>query len=70
MGSQGQGLVERFEVKLLERLSEFADVVRGTALKASDLTLRHPFGAEDAAQVLEERVAVLDIYERTVKGAV
>lgn len=57
-------------MKLLERLSEFADVVGGTALKASDLTLRYPFRVEDAAQVLEERVAVLDVYKRTVKGAV
>lgn len=59
-----------FEVKLLERLSEFADVVGRTAFKASDLTLRYPLGAEDAAQVLQKRVAVLDVYERTVKGAV
>jgi len=57
-------------VNFLERLGEFADVVGGGALEQANLAFGNPFAAEDRADVLEQGLAVLEVDQGSVKGAV
>ncbi len=57
-------------MNFLERLGEFADVVGGGALEQTNLSFGYPFAAEDGADVLQEALAVLEVDQGAVKGAV
>ena len=62
--------VKRSGVHLLEGLGKLADVVGCAAFEESDLHLGYALEAEGAAHVLEQRLAILEVHERPVKGAV
>ncbi len=62
--------MERHCVQRLEGVREFADVVGGGFFKYPNLVFGYAFVAEHAADVLQERPAVLEVDQGAVKGPV